>query len=154
MDLKSTDFPSTVSASWTTLSPEWASNSTPTGRYYRWIGEALVWAPSLRHSLQLSVIFLFRDLKYAKQYFGQILACLRWSLRDHKHFWRLRLTHWSSRLKAFRALLSSRAYRMCWQCILLLRTPILRAQVLVKHYQVKSQTNLISPLYRQKIGDQ
>lgn len=154
MALKSMVTPLTESGSWTARSPELRSDSTPTGRYFRWIGQEWTWAPSLHHCFSLSTIFLFRDLRYAKHRCGLLRAWFKWTLRDEKFLWSQRWNRYSSRWKVFRTSIPNTALRMYWRHILPLSKRIERARLLIIYYRVNNGVKAKHRSSGRKIGHQ
>lgn len=154
MALKSMVTPSMESDLLTARSPELHSDSTPTGRYFRWIGATWTWAPSLHHCFSLSTIFLFRDLRYARRRCGLLAAAFKWEVRDRKRQWELTRYRWLLKSKTFLYSLPSTVRRMYWRLILP-RPPVTGAiRAYLNYRRVKNRINSMCPSYHKKTGHQ
>ena len=149
MGLNSMATPSTEQVSWTRRSPELSSRSTPTGRYYRWVGSTWSWAPSIPRCFQMSLIFLLRYLLRTRQKFGLFVASLKWGASDQRRAWQLRRYRWNLKSKVYLWSLPNTAQRMYWRHILPLSHRLEQLRMWMNYRRVQTRVkNMFQPSLR------
>ena len=145
MALNSTALQSTASVSWIARLRSAPLRLTPIGRYYRVNHSKPIFAPSVPHILELSIIFLFRDLRRIHQYFGLLVAKLRLTVKDSRRQLQLTRWRWSFKLKAFRWFLLNTARRMYWRTTLPLSHRLERLRMWMNYRRVKARVKKLFP---------
>jgi len=157
MALKSMALLSTAQLSWKAHLRAAPLRLTPIGRSYRATHKMPVYALPFPRLLQMSLIFLSRDLRRIHRYFGLRVTKLQWQVKEQRRARELRRYRWHMKWKAFRSSLLSTVQRMYWRIILPVSPRLLQFRMWMNNRLVLSRVkSMFQPSLRkaaqQKFG--